>query len=315
MSLSDQKLDEILQSLKRIEKKLKITPFQDKDGKITDFESSITEYEKFAKSELGLEDNTLENHRSAILGFLNHCNGTITKDTVKAYLDSGESDSWKSNQVKALRKYTRDFLKLGSWIEEFKFSKTRAKIKQIPTDEQLAKFCVSIPSYQAQLVFLILHNSGLRLGEVLSLKFNDVDIDEAMINASEIHQGQTKSAWISFVTRQTANHLDAYVMSDEFQADESDFDNSRLFSISDRSVQQAFKETSEILGITLNPHLLRTVFAEKCALAGIADKHINAFCGRVSKGILANNYTDYSPQALRKQYDKVEPYLTLKISS
>lgn len=315
MSSSDQKLDEILQSLKRIEKKLKITPFQDKDGTITDFGASITEYEKFAKTELGLEDNTLENHRSAILGFLNHCNGMINKDTVKAYLDSNESDSWKSNQVKALRKYVRDFLKFGSWIEEFKFTKTRAKIKEIPTDEQLAKFCVSLQSFQVQLVFLILHNSGLRLGEVLSLRFKDIDIDEGMIDASEIHKGDTKSAWVSFVTKQTAGFLDAYIMSDEFQADESDYDNSRLFSVSARSVQQAFKETSEILGITLNPHLLRTVFAEKCAQAGIKDKHINAFCGRVSKGILANNYTDYSPQALRKQYDKVEPYLTLKISS
>lgn len=313
MSLSDQKLDEILQSLKRIEKKLKITPFQDKDGNITDFDSSITEYERFAKSELGLEDNTLENHRSAILGFLNHCGGRINKDTVKAYLDSNESDSWKSNQVKALRKYVRDFLKLGSWIEEFKFSRSSAKIKQIPTDEQLAKFCVSLPSYQVQLVFLILHNSGLRLGEVLSLRFKDMDIDEGMINASEIHKGDTKSAWVSFVTRQTADYLDAHVMSDEFQADESDYGNSMLFTVSARSVQQAFKETAEMLGMTLNPHLLRTVFAEKCAQAGIKDKYINAFCGRVSKGILAKNYTDYSPSALRRQYDLVEPLLTLAL--
>lgn len=313
MSLSDQKLDEILQSLKRIEKKLKITPFQDKDGNITDFESSVMEYEEFAKSELGLEDNTLENHRSAILGFLNHCNGKISKETVKAYLDSNESESWKSNQVKALRKYVRDFLKLGSWIEDFKFSRAGAKIKQIPTDGQLAKFCVSLPSFQVQLVFLILHNSGLRLGEVLSLRFKDIDIDEAMIDASEIHTGDTKSSWVSFVTRQTAEYLDSYIISDEFNLVEGDEENTILFSVSDRSVQQAFKQVSEMLGITLNPHLLRTVFAEKCAQAGIKDKYINAFCGRVSKGILAKNYTDYSPTALRRQYDSVEPLLTLAL--
>lgn len=313
MSLSDQKLDEILQSLKRIEKKLKITPFQDKDGNITDFNSSIMEYEKFAKSEIGLEDNTLENHRSAILGFLNHCSGRIDKNTVKAYLDSNESDTWKSNQVKALRKYIRDFLKFGNWIEEFKFSKTRVKIKEIPTDEQLARFCASIQSYQSQMIFLILHNSGLRLGEVLSLRMKNIDIDEGMINASEIHKGETKSAWVSFVTKQTAEYLDSYIMSDEFQFVDGNTDESKLFSVSARSVQQSFKEASEKLGIALNPHLLRTVFAEKCAQAGIKDKHIDAFCGRVSKGILAKNYTDYSPSALRRQYDLVEPLLTLKL--
>ena len=49
--------------------------------------------------------------------FLVHSKGIITKDTVQQYLDSNESTSWKSNQIKAPRKYTRDHLKLGSWIE------------------------------------------------------------------------------------------------------------------------------------------------------------------------------------------------------
>jgi intergrase/recombinase len=61
----------------------------------------------------------------------------------------------------------------------------------------------------------------------------------------------------------------------------------------------------------MNPHLLRTVFAEKCATAGIADKHIDAFCGRIPQGVLAKHYTDYSPTKLREVYDKLAPHLTL----
>jgi site-specific recombinase XerD len=85
----------------------------------------------------------------------------------------------------------------------------------------------------------------------------------------------------------------------------------KIFSLSTRSVQQAFKNASAKIGIDINPHLLRTVFTEKCAQAGIDQKYTNAFCGRIPEGILAKHYTSYSPTALRQQYDTVEPHLTL----
>jgi len=49
---------------------------------------------------------------------------------------------------------------------------------------------------------------------------------------------------------------------------------------------------------------------QKDAEAEIDKGYIDAFCGRIPKGILEKHYTDYSPEALRRQYDKLEPYLT-----
>jgi len=150
-----------------------------------------------------LEQNTIKNQKSAILGFLNHSDGKINKDTVKEYLNSNDSSSWKTNQLKALRRYIRDFLKLGNWINEFDFSKTRTKLKEIPSDEQLLEFFERLP-YQGQLAFLILYNSGLRIGEVLSIKVSSINFDTNMINVSDIHEGDTKYSWISFITKQTS---------------------------------------------------------------------------------------------------------------
>lgn len=306
MSRSDQKLDEILQRLARIEKALDIVP--DKDATITDFESSVRSYEEFARDELKLNQSTIDNQKSTILRFLNHSEGIITKDTVKVYLESSESEAWKSNQVKALRKYIRDFLKLGKWIEGFEFSKTKTKIKLIPTNDQLRRFYDLLPQ-QVQVIFLILMTSGLRLNEVLSLRILDVNLETGLINATEIHSGSTKSSWISFITKQAAEILeDWFWVSD---CDHQGEENHEIFCISDRMVQQAFKQASETLGLSINPHLLRTVFTEKCSQAGIKDKYIDAFCGRVSQGVLAKHYTDYSPDALRRQYDSVVPHLIL----
>jgi len=306
MSLIEKKLNQILQDLDLIKKSLKIVP--DKDGKIEDFETSIESYEKFAKEELKLEQITINNQKSAILGFLNHSNGKINKQTAKAYLDSKESPAWKSNQVKALRRYIRDYLKLGNWINEFVFTKAKAKRKdEIPSNEQLAKFCELLP-YQIQIVFLVMFSSGLRIGEVLSLRFSDVSFETNMIDASNIHSGETKSSWFSFVTKQTSKYLEGYIGNTEY--DEND-DDPKIFSVSARSVQQAFKETSKQIGISINPHLLRTVFAEKCREAKIDKEYIDAFCGRTQQSVLAKNYTDYSPKALRRVYDQVESYLIL----
>jgi integrase len=297
--------EEIHQSLSRIEKSLKIVP--DKEITITDSQTSLEDYTRYAKEDLNLEEITIQNQRSAIQGFLQHSKGQIGRDSVKAYLDTNPSPTWKTNQLKALRRYVRDFLKLGNWIQEFQFERSSYKIqKAYPTNEQLTEFFNLLP-YHTQFVFLMLFNSGLRIGEVLSLQVKDIDFETNMINASDIHKGETKSSWISFITQQTADDLLEY-LSEEDKLEDSD---NMVFSFSARSVQQDFKNASEQLGLDVNPKLLRKVFADRCGKAGIDKKYTDAFCGRTPKTVLQRHYTDYSPEALREQYDKLEPFLTL----
>ena len=314
-SIQEEKLDEILQDLVQIKKKFNIVP--DKEDKITDFEASISNYEEFALGQLKLGQTTIDNQKSTIRNFLVHSDGVITKDTVSSFLDSNESDSWKSNQLKALRRYIRDYLKLGNWIEEFHFKNknNQPKIKKLPSDEQVLTFFKNLPTFEIQVIFLMLYSSGLRIGEILSLKLNNIEFGDFSIDATEIHEGETKHSWISFFSLQACDKLEDYIREIhgyyEYDEDERINSNTLLFPISKRTVQQAFQDTSKITGIEINPHLLRSIFTDKCTKAGIKDKYIDAFCGRTSKGVLAKHYTDYSMKSLRKQYDKIEDYLTL----
>jgi len=296
--------DEILRKisfdLDSIKSHLKIVP--DKFITITDIDAKIENYKEFAVNELGISQATVNNQKSAIRGFLNYSHGIINKETVKEYLESNESTSWKSNQLKALRKFIRDYLHLGNWINEFIFTKEKAKLKkEIPNDEQLALFCSKL-DYPIQMIFLILAASGLRIGEVLSLKINNIDFETNMLDVSEVHESDTKSSWISFMTYQTSQYIQNYVKS---------LHANMLFPISYKSVQENFQQVSEETGIKIKPHLLRTVFTEKCTQAELSEKYIDAFCGRTSQSIIRKHYTDYSPKAMRRQYDKVEELLTL----
>lgn len=304
MSSSDHKLDQILERLDRIEKALKIVP--DRDVSITDNLTSLEDYTRYARESLGLEQITIENQRSAIMSFLDHSKGKINPETVRAYLDSNESSTWKTNQIKALRRYIRDFLKLGNWMEEFKFKKERTRIqKAYPTNEDLADFG-NILSDEVQLVFLVLLSSGLRIGEILGLKIKDLNLELNMIDASSIHTGKTKSSRFSFMTEQASELLLEYL--DECKLEDPDL---HIFSISARTIQQDFKNASEQLGLDINPKLLRKVFADRCEKAGIEPKYIDAFCGRTPNSVLDKHYTDYSPESMRQKYDKVEKLLTL----
>jgi len=296
----DEILHKISSDLDSIKNHLKIIP--DKFITITDIDGKIENYKEFAANELGIGQATINNQKSAIRGFLNYSQGIINKETVKEYLESNDSISWKSNQLKALRKFIRDYLNLGNWINEFVFSKQKARIKkEIPDDYQLALFCSKL-DYPAQMIFLILVTSGLRIGEVLSLELDNIDFETNMLDVSKMHDSDTKSSWISFMTYQVSEFIQSYVES---------LLNDMLFSISYKSVQENFQRVSEQTGIKIKPHLLRTVFTEKCTQAELGEKYIDAFCGRVSQNIIRKHYTDYSPKAMRRQYDKVEQLLIL----
>lgn len=297
---SDEKLDQIILDLEQIKNHLKIVP--DKFVTVTDIKGKIENYEDYAIHELKISQATVNNQKSAIRGYLHHSEGIINKDTVKAYLESNDSTSWKSNQLKALRKFIRDYLGLGNWVNEFVFSKEKAKIKKaIPTDDELAMFCSKL-DYQVQMVFLILFSSGLRIGEVLNLELENIDFETNMIDVSQVHDSDTKSSWISFMTYQVSQYIENYTESLTTQ---------KIFSVSYKSVQENFQKISDEIGVKINPHLLRTVFTEKCTQAEIKEKYIDAFCGRIPQTVIRTHYTDYSPEAMRKHYDKVEELLIL----
>ena len=297
-----EKLDLILNKLDQITKHLDIVP--DSFVRIHDIKTSVNDYSEFAKNELNLTDNTIQNHKSQIKSFLEYFDGAININTVREYLDSNDSQSWKSNQVKAFRRYIRDYLKLGNWINEFDFGNVSVKIKEIPNDSNILIFFNSLPNNH-RLVFLVLLTTGLRIGEVCKLKVSNFNLDTLMINVSNFHSGLTKSSWITYTTRQTGNFLIQHIKHNGLEQDDY------LFDLSTSAIQKIFKKTSNDTSIRINPHLLRSVFTEKCTIARIHEKYIDAFCGRVQEQVIRKYYSDYSPEKLRLEYSKVESLLTL----
>ena len=153
------------------------------------------------------------------------------------------------------------------------------------------------------------------MGKLVQLKLSDVDFDSKSTRI-KIRAETTKirEPREIFLTTESTNSLKDY-LTRYFDWKENDFDfedESKLFSCSSRVVQNNFEKASETINFKLKPHTLRTVFTEKYTQAGIKDKYIDVFCGRISKSVLSKNYTDYSPSSLIREYDNLEDSLTFE---
>ena len=82
--------------------------------------------------------------------------------------------------------------------------------------------------------------------------------------------------------------------------------NDELFSISERQYRRIWKVAKDKTGIRITPQMLRDWFCEEMSRLGVADRYIDAFCGRTPKSVLARHYSDYSPEKLKRIYDKAE---------
>jgi integrase len=162
-------------------------------------------------------------------------------------------------------------------VKDFKFPRRTFKPKILPTKLQLRLFYKALPK-QYQPIFLLLAESGLRVGELLDC---DIDRNNKML-IPHPHGGCTKHTWISFYC--------------------TEFDSIPKITVD--GLSHVFLKTSKKCGIKINPHLLRSIFAREMAMAGVQPQYVDAFCGRIPQSVLARNYTDYSPEILKEIYEK-----------
>ena len=177
-------------------------------------------------------------------------------------------------------------------VKTFRFPSTQFKPKVIPSKEDLRKFYEAIDSDVGCALFLFYATSGLRKREVLSLTRDDIDFTKRMV-IPNCHNGSTKHSYVSFYNEET-----------EVVLKKSLGKGDRVFPISDRQYRKIWKETQQKTGIRIRPMMLRDWFCEEMGRLGVPDRYIDAFCGRTPKSVLARHYSNYSPEKLKRIYDR-----------
>jgi len=252
--------------------------------------------------DLQLKESTAQRHMKRVKRLLEDVRESpefITKKDLRGYLlkikQEYEPYTYK-NWLSSLKRFFRDYLNRKDVVESFRFPEIPFEAKNVPSREDLRTFYEALESDRDKALFLLYASSGLRASELLNLEMVNIDFEQRMLKPSNA-PNKTKHAWMTFYNDEAEKALKKYLAS---RNDRSP----RLFTIKRRGVNKMLKRTSSKCGVHLSPQVLREWFCSEMGALGVQDRYVDAFCGRVPKSVLARHYTDYSPERLKRIYNK-----------
>ncbi|MCX6648553.1 MAG: tyrosine-type recombinase/integrase [Candidatus Bathyarchaeota archaeon] len=258
--------------------------------------NQLPDFKAFLEVEHHLAKKTVYAHQSYIKRLIEHnasheVGREEVRDFMREYLDA--SISGYCNALKAVRIFFRDYLGRGDLVEGFKFPSTPFKPRTIPERKALTEFYEEIPSIEGRLYFMLYASSGLRRREALGLHPKDVDMGMRMVTPNKGVSG-TKNTWVSFYGSELEELLREY----------KPRIGERWIPIKTDNFMEAWSVPLMKTGLKITPQVLRDWFCVAMGEAGVPDRYVDAFCGRLPRSILARHYTDYSPQRLKKIYEQ-----------
>jgi integrase len=266
-----------------------------------DKDSVLADFKQICKIDIGVKEVTANAHISRIRRFLEFCEKANLEvdepSSIRAFLSpfrDGNQNTY-ADMVKSIRVFFREYLK-SDIAKSFKVPQPNQGYVKVPSKEELGRFYDALPNLKSKALFLFYASSGRRRNEILNLDIKDVDFEKRMLSPVD-GESKTKHTWFSFFNDEA---LEAYR---KYENEDGEKLNGKLFRRTSH-LNQIFKETSEKTGIKIGPQLLREWFCNEMGKLGLADRYVDAFCGRVPRSVLARHYTDFSPERLKEIYDK-----------
>jgi len=264
----------------------------------------IRDFELFCKVDRQLSKVTIKGYKQCIKKFFKTVEKgplEITINDLREYLSSTLDDYSKpyvyADILRSFKIFFRDYLKRGYLVESFKFPKIPFYPKEIPTKKEIQEFYYAVSELKGQSMFLLFATTGLRRCELLTLTIDDVNIEDRTI-VPKVHGGTTKRSRCTFFNDECKKVMSEYLKDRRNKT-------LRLYSWNQRKYKGIFwREARKTTGLRITPQTLRDWFCCQMGELGVPDRYIDAFCGRVPKSILARHYTDYSPERLKRIYDK-----------
>jgi integrase len=183
-------------------------------------------------------------------------------------------------------------------MDNYKHPSSPLRLKPEIETKTVRDFIEALENYTVKCIALLLATSGLRKGEVLALRKNDIDRSLRCI-IPICHTGETKRSGVSFYNAEAETCLNEYEKRHSSTSD-------KLFIIGHETFLKAWNKAREKTGTKLKPKDLRDYFSQEMGKALIPDRYIDIFQGRSPRNILAKHYTPRGIKLLREIYDKAD---------
>ncbi|MBU3940324.1 MAG: tyrosine-type recombinase/integrase [Nanoarchaeota archaeon] len=251
----------------------------------------------------GFTDKTLKAyifHNKAFLNYIKKKPEQITQENIKSYIAYIMSEkNYKAAStnlaISALRFYYEEILK-NKFFTDIKPPKIEKKIPMALTKEEVKKLINSIENPKHRLLVELMYASGLRVSEAVSIKIDDLSLEEGL---GTIREGKGKKDRHIIISQSLIPKIKDYVAN---RKNESEY----LFSgwnghMSTRMAQKIVTDAGEKAGIKKRVycHILRSSFATHLLENNVDIRKIQVLLGHSSIST-TERYTKISTKQLKE---------------
>ena len=161
--------------------------------------------------------------------------------------------------------------------------------------EEWEKLRGNIDNYRDKLIITLLYSTGMRVGEFVKLRVEEIDFEERFIRIPG-QNTKTKETRAIFVPREVLNDIRANLKLEKRK-------NGRIFDLTTRRVQQLLKKYSARARVEATPHTLRHTHIVHSLLNKVP---ITAVQKQVGHRRLTTTqiYSDLAPEQVREAYER-----------
>lgn len=258
--------------------------------------------------------HTIKEYRFLVSIFLDFVKKPLEKCSVE------DIESYK-NYLASVRRYskTTQYLAIKALKHFYKFKKTNIPInltvpkrpRKMPnylTEKETTRLInASKEDMKTHLVVSLLAHTGMRVGELCSLKIGDVDLDENVIT---IHSGKGDKDRIVIMPDYCSDLVRDYLPKRYKMASDSDYllVSRKGTKFDSSTIQRMVRTLAHDAGMTkkVTPHVLRHTFATAILRNGGDIRFIQQLLGHASVAT-TQIYTHVDDSALKEMYRKHRP--------
>ena len=208
----------------------------------------------------------------------------ISQEEIRTYLteilEEGASHSYVNQCISALKFLYANALKLDRHLEGLPRPKKERKLPKVLGKQEVLRILQAIENKKHRAIMLLTYSAGLRVGEVVRLKREDIDVERRLISVRQAKGRKDRQTLLSdFALEAIRIYLSSYRIRTWL------FPGAKPGThLHERSVQKVFTRAYEKAGITKSAsvHTLRHSFATHLLESGTDLRYIQELLGHSS---------------------------------
>ena len=261
----------------------------------------------------GYSPKTIKSYVRHVRLFLGYCSkgaDQLAQEDINRYLlylldEKGNAHSFVSQAVSAIKFLFGHVLMKDDLILNVVRPKKENKLPEVLSQKEVLNILNNVSNLKHKAILSLTYSSGLRVGEVVRLKINDIDSDRMLIH---IIQGKGRKDRYTVLSEVALNALREYARESKpavwlFQGEEAGR------HITERTAQRIFENAKEKAGIQkkVSVHSLRHSFATHLLEGGIDLRYIQELLGHQSSKTteIYTHVTEKSIKNILSPLDKI----------